>query len=309
MPPTIVQQPQPTAAPAASAPVSTTTTPTTVTIAPAEVKESVLKRAATVPTNSAGTALPPTGNEPPKVAISIEDIKDPIARQILEKKLEEANKGISEAFGKVGAEKSKYLQEIEKLKAETNRGWTPERLQQEINKQDFMQSATTLQNSLAPQGVQQDTWSSWSQEEKQAFQNQQRETQMLRAELQSMQQSQTLTAVDIELKQEYPDFDSVKVNQFYQKAQQNQLSPREMREAVYWATNGKALVERAYELGKSDKTTINQERVNGISPNGVNMTPTVGNTVERKPGERSGNAFARHGHGVLDMLRAMPKRT
>lgn len=310
MPPTIVQQPAPTQAkPAATV---STTTPTTTQNQPApnaapiqeQPKESVIKRAAS--TQPAPAATP--SNEAPKVSVSLDDVKDPVARQILEKKLEEANRGVSEAFGKIGAEKSKYLLEVEKLKAEVGRPWTPERLQQELSRQDFIQSATTLQNSVAPQGVDQEAWSSWTAQEKQAFQGQQSETRALKAQLEFMQQSQVLSAVDTDLKTEYPDYDPARVNEFYQKAQQNQFSPKEMREAIYWATNGKALVERAYALGLTDKATTVQEKINGMSHNGLNMTPTTSNTVERKPGERSSNVFASHGHKVLEMLRTMPRK-
>lgn len=300
---TIVQQPKPTAS-QAPAPVSTPAVNATVVPA-VEAKDSVIKRAAAIPTPAPST----NGNEPPKVSISMDDVKDPLARQILEKKLEEANKGVSEAFGKVGAEKSKYLQEIEKLKAETNRPWTPERLQQEINKQDFIQSATSLQSSLAPQGVPQETWSALSPEDKQLILQAKQEAALARQEVFQMQQSQVLTTVDTELKQEYPDYDSAPINAFYQKAQSNQLTPKEMREAVYWAINGRKLCERSYELGRQDNKTTIQEKINGISPNGLNITPTMGNTVERKPGERSGNVFAAHGHKVLEMLRSMPRKT
>lgn len=307
MPPTLVQQPTPTQVQPA-APVST---PEAVkpTETPVIKEESILKRAATKQEPGPTT---PQVEEMPKVTLSIDEVKDPVARQILQKKLEEANKGISEAFGKVGAEKSKYIQEVEtlrkQLESQTNKRYTTSDVQALLQRQDFVQAATELQNSIAPQGVQQDTWSSWTPEEKQAFSRQQQETDSLKQQLFAMQQSQVQSQADGELKTEYPDYDSGKVNEFYQRAYTNQLTPKQLREAVYWATNGKELVGRAYELGKQDKSTFIQEKLNGISPNGVNITPTTMNAVEKKDGQRSSTTFSSHAHKVLDMLRNMPTR-
>ena len=305
---TLVQQPKPTQVTPAAA-VSTQKAPEAPVAAPKETtapKESLVKRAASV-----AQTTPPAA-EAPKVTLDTNDVKDPVAKQILEKKLEEANRAIAESFGKVGQEKSKYIAEVEtlrkQLEANTNKRYTTADVQALLQRQDFVEAATQLQTQLAPQGVSQETWSSWTPEEKHAFQQQQAKTQQLEQTLMQMQQSQVLSQADIELKQEYPDYDVTKINGFYQKAYANELTPRQIREAVYWATNGKDLVERAYTLGKQDGNSNTQEKLSGLSANGLNITPTTITSVERKPGERSSQAFSSHAHSVLNMLRNLPRK-
>lgn len=316
MPQTFVQQPAPTQAPQPAAPVSTpqqaqvvVATPAPAPTPEAKPEESILKRTIA----AAQAPQPAATNEPPRVAISIDDVKDPVARQILEAKLAEANKGISEAFGKIGSEKSRYMSELDQvrkqLEAETNKRYTVSDVEQLLNRPDFIESAQQLQSRIAPQGVTQEAWSSWTDQEKQAFHRQQQETQSLKQQLEFMQQSQVMAAVDNELKSEYPDYDPAHVNEFYRKSQQNLLTPKQIREAIYWATNGKDLVSRAYELGTKDGKTNFTEKVNGLSPNGgLNVTHTNSNSVDRKPGDRSSSVFSSHAHRVLDMIKSLPKR-
>lgn len=300
MPETLVQPPKP----QSQAPAPESTKPQE---APKlETKsDDLIKRVAAV-------QAPEKPKSEPKVSISLEDVKDPQARQMLEAKLAEANAAISKTFGEIGAEKSKYIQEVESLRkqleASTKRTYTVRDVEELLQRPDFIQSANELQSKIAPQGVAQETWSSWTPEEKQAFQRQQDETRTLKAQLEAMQQSQVLSQVDGELVGEFPDYDPKQINEFYQKAQSNQMSPKDIRRAVYFATNAEKLISRAYELGRQDNKTTIQEKVNGMSSSGLNITPTTMASVERRPGERSSSAFSSHAHKVLDMIKNMPKK-
>lgn len=268
----------------------------------------LVKRAASIPQQE----QKPQANEAPKVSLTMDEVKDPAARAILEKKLAEANTAISKTFGEIGADKAKYMQEVEtlrkQLEASTNKKFTSRDVQDLLQRPDFVQAATELQASIAPQGVSTEAWSSWSPEEKQAFQRQQQEVQALRAQLDSQQHSQVISQADEQLKVQYPDYDSSKVNDFYRRAERNELNPTELREAVYWAINGKNLVSRAYNMGQEDKNSNLKEQLNGLSPQGINMTPTTQVVVERKPGERTSSAFSQHAHKVLEMLRNQPRK-
>jgi hypothetical protein len=309
---TLVQQPKE-ATKVATPAVSTQTTPPVQPAMEAKPEDSFIKRVSqkSNPTPTPGEAQ----TQPPSISITMEDVKDPIARQILEKKMAEANKGISEAFGKVGAEKSKYIQEVDKIKSElekvrreSNQPWTPQRLQQELNKQDFVQSATTLQSQVAPQGMAQETWSALTPEEKQSIVATQQKTTMLEQQLAAMQQSQVMSSLDSELKQEYPDYEPSQIREFYQKAQSNQISTKDMLKSIYYATNAEKLISRAYELGRQDRESTIKEKITGISPMGINATPTTSVDVEHKPGERSSRMFSQHAYRVLEMIKNMPKK-
>lgn len=302
MPETIVQQPKQAApqAPAVSTPAPET--------APKEVTAGDIIKRATTP-KPAATGEPQV-SDAPKVSVSLDDIKDPVARQILEKKLQEANQGIAKTFGEIGAEKQKYLKEVEALRqqlnAQTNKRYTTRDVQDLLSRPDFVQAATELQQSVAPQGYTQESWSALSPEDKALLNSQRQETDSLKQQLTQMQQSQVISQVDARLRETYPDYDPAQIDSFYQRAASQQMTVDEVREAIYLGQNAKRLISQAYEFGRQDNPI--KDKVAGISQMGLNVTPTSGNTVERKPGERSSNVFSAHAHRVLEMLKANPQK-
>lgn len=268
MNPTTTQQVAPQTVPA---PVATPVTPQEVVIeAP---KEDILKRVAT------NATVP---NDAPKVSVSMDDIKDPAARQVLEKRLAEANASISKTFGEVGADKAKLMKQVEQLQAELNQPWTPQRLQQHLNKQDFRQSAESLQAQAAPNGWEgsQAEWSTLTPGEKQQFQNLVASQNNLTQQMNQMLQSQ----VDIQLKTKYPDYDPSEVDSFYRESAEGRVAPDRIREMIYKALKYETHINRAVEITKADKLALNQERVNGMA---INTSPTTlsANKPEKQAGE------------------------
>lgn len=312
---TIKATPAPTAAPVATAPQTPNQEAPKIVempkLTPTPSSAELFKRIAESSTKKDATSSDTTTaqQEAPKVSVSLDDVKDPAARQILEKKLQEANLGISKTFGELGVEKQKYVKEAETLRRQlesaTNQPWTPQRVQELLNRQDFVQAAQTLQATVAPNGWQgsQEDWSNLNQQEKAQFQNVVQETSLLRQQMGQMLQSQ----VDSQLKTKYPDYNPQEVDDFMRRAQANQLTPEEIREAVHLAKNAHRYIQQAYEFAMQDKTINLNEKLNGttsIGSTGLNITPSS-TTPERKPGERSGTHFSRVAWDNLQKLKAI----
>lgn len=279
MPPTIVQQPAPTAQPIAPAPVSTpVVVQTPEAVKPVEIKsEDLIKRASSITPQETPT------NEAPRVSVSLDDVKDPVAKQILEKKLAEANAAIAKTFGEVGADKAKVLQEVDRLKAEMTKPWTPQRLQEELRRQDFVQSAQQLQASVAPPGWEgtHDEWSALNTSEKQQFQNLVTNQSHLTQQMATLLQSQ----VDSVLKTKYPDYDPVSVDDFIRKASAGQIPPDQIREFVHKAMNAERWVKQAYGFAMQDKAVNLQEKINGSTTMGITASLT-----QEKPTKAAGES-------------------
>src|SRR5258706_6513635 len=227
MPPTIVQTPQAPSAPASTpqaAPQpqtpSTPASPVPQPQTPATPEPSLLQRLTMIPAQGQITQV-----ETPQVTVQTDDLKDPQARQVLENRLKEANLKISKTFGEIGAEKAKLMKQIEDLnqKVATAQTWTPQRLQEELRKTDFVQSAQTLQAQVAPQGWEgsHEEWSALSDYDKQRFNSVLQQQNTLSQQMNQL----LLTQVDAQLKTKYPDYDSTKVDSFIRDASEGRVPP------------------------------------------------------------------------------------
>lgn len=293
---TIVQQPKPqaqVAPPPASAPV--VTAPVTPQEPAKATQDDLLKRLATSNISQA----PPT-LDAPQVNVEMADLKDPASRQVLETRLKEANAKISKTFGEIGAEKAKLMKEIEDLKSKANPNWTPQRLQEELRRQDFIQSAQQLQAQVAPQGWEgsHEEWSALSDNDKQRIQSVISNQNQLTSQMNQLLMSQ----VDSQLKTKYSDYDSQKIDQFIQDAQTGRVPADQMREFVHLAMNAKRYSEQAYNFGLSDRNTNVQEKMNGATNMGLNTTLSEDKPM-RQPNEHSRSYLSRLTNWNLDRIK------
>lgn len=293
---------QPTQAPATPAPAVSTPE----AVKPSEVTaENIIQRSSARPPVS----QTPANAEAPRVTVSMDDIKDPIARQIIEKKLHEANAGIAKTFGEMGADKLKYVKEAEtlrkQLESSTNQSWTPQRVQELLNRPDFVQAAQTLQTTVAPQGWQGSTeeWSALNSNEKAQFQGVLNSQRALESQMGQMLQSQ----IDATLRTKYPDYSSKEVDDFIREAQGGSVSPDRIREAVHLALNAPRYIKQAYDFALQDKTATITEKLNGATQLGLNVTPSQA-PVAKNTGERSGSHFSRMAWQNLLNLKGAPQK-
>lgn len=219
----------------------------------------------------------------PAVKLSLDDVKDPAARQILEAKMKEANDAISRKFGEIGGEKAQLLREMETLKNEMNKPWTPSRIQELMNRPDFIQAAQQAAQVSAPENWTgtNDQWSNLSQSEQAQFRQLAQSQKALEAQLTQMQLSQ----VDEKLRTRFPDYNPQDVDTFIKDALDGRISNDQLREFVYKAKNFDRHVEESYKYGLKDRNGNIQEKLNGSTNLGLSST-----LAEEKPTKKEGES-------------------
>lgn len=218
----------------------------------------------------------PTGVKKPEFnSADIDNIKDPEAKAWAQKAYKSFEKGYQEKFQEL-AEVRKSLE----AKKEPST-WTPERLQQEMNKPDFVQAAN---NVLQTQPKDDD--SILSESEKQKMKNLENEVRNLKQ--QSLVSSKIVQ--DEQLKSKYANYNPEAVDILTADLIAGKVQAT--REHLYKVLDYDAGIRRAYELGKSDKKIDNVEKINSMSTDGKTV---VGDSSVPKieEGESNKNYFLR----------------
>lgn len=270
------------------------TVPTQAATAPEGPKEVAQAPSAPITANDIiqrqAKEIKPAQVSEPAVKISLDDVKDPVARTLLESKLKEANDAISKKFGEIGGEKAQLLREMEKLQSEINKPWTPQRIQELMIRPDFISAAQQAAQASAPENWTgtTDQWSNLSPQEQAQFRQLAQSQRALEAQLNQMQLSQ----VDAKLQTKFPDYNPKDVDSFIDDALNGRISNDQLREFVYKAKNFDRHVEQGYKYGLLDKNGNIQEKLNASTNLGINAS-LAEEKVERKPGESNKNLFTR----------------
>lgn len=213
--------------------------------------------------------------------ITIDDVRpsndelsklDPVTRKAVEEKLKHLEAGFNKKYQAVADLRKKM-----EADAANNDTWTPQRLQQYLQRPDFIQAAQALQQQAAPQQWTGSTeeWSALTDGEKGQFMEMNQ-----RLHRQESQMNEILTMREDELlKQQYPDYDPQLVNKL--KADLISGSYQATRADIWKVANFESAVERAYRLGKEDAAKDRNERSSAasITPNGGGMNVTPANEV------------------------------
>jgi len=182
--------------------------------------------------------------------------------------------------------------EYENKLAASNANWTPERLKQELNKPDFVQAANTVLNTGNPTQQQgDDQYSALSDGEK-------AEIRALKQKLDTLEQSNwnsVKTNQDATLSDKYANYDPNSIDKITTDLMQGKVQAT--REDLWKVIDYNNAVQRAYELGLSDKKEQNQERADGMShfDGGGSVTPS--NAQMREKGETT-EQFMRRSYAV-----------
>ena len=232
-------------------------------------------------------------NEAPKVEEPKEDLVSRASKvKLEEKKVEPSNPfGLTkEDYDKVQADPtlSKFYksmqsdygrktQEISELrknyetKISDATKWTPEKIQQVLNDQNFVQAASQVLQSQAPKdfnGTQND-WSALSDSEKQRVLNLEKGYQQMSMQLAHEQ----MRKQDDTLKTKYSNYDPQAVDVITNELLQGKRNAT--REDLWKAVDYENAVKRAYELGRQDKQPEVLERQNASSMDGMQVnSPT-----------------------------------
>lgn len=223
-----------------------------------------------------GAPTPSTTND-----ITLDDVRpsnddlsklDPATRKIVEDKLKNLESGFNKKYQAVADLRKKI--EADGVQNDT---WTPQRLQQYLNRPDFIQAAQALQQQSAPQqwNGSQEEWSALTDGEKSQF-----AAMSQQINRQGQQMEQILTAREDELlKQQYPDYNPQLVDKL--KSDLISGSYQATRADIWKVANFESAVERAYRLGQEDAFKERTERGNAasIAPNGNGMNVTSADAI------------------------------
>ncbi len=194
-------------------------------------------------------------------SVNLDEIKDPVARQVLEKKIKDLEAGYHRKFNEVHQMKK----DVES-KMESSNTWTQERLDEVLQDPTFNSLVQSRLQNQAPseyieQGGSQEQWSALSDSEKQQFENMRRQLQQQDSRLNQILKSQE----DAELMNQFPGYDPTVVD----RLQSDLLSGRRQatRSDIWKVANFDQAVQNAFELGKKEGSGSIQEKANVINGN------------------------------------------
>lgn len=190
---------------------------------------------------------------------------DPSSRAIIEKKIKDLESGYNKKYQTLAQQRK----EVEDLKQKIST-WTPQRLQQEISRPDFVQAIQSLQSQAPPtnfEGSVED-WSALSDTDKRQFQQLRNEQQSLQAQLAQMKQKEE----DVEIKKIYPDFEPQVVDEAIEGLRTGNITAS--RADIWKVVNHDKNVEKGYQFGYEDGYKKALEKLNGSTHlnGGLNVT-------------------------------------
>lgn len=243
------------------------------TPAPATPQPDLITRVSQVKVNQQPSPSPqaPQGDD----KFNINDL-DQAIEKIPDSSLKEHVLGLKKSL--LRGENQKY-QEIANLRKqyETKLAevttWTPERLQQELNKPDFVQAAQVVLKEKNPtdSGLNNEQWSALSEAEKQEITQMRQKIQFLEKNSWEAIKAQQ----DAQLRGKYANYDPTTIDSVSNDLIQGKRQAT--REDIFKVVDYDNAVRRAYELGLMDKQEQNKEKING-------MTYAVGNNVAQPNG-------------------------
>ncbi len=199
----------------------------------------------------------------------LENIKDPVAKEVAMKAYKSMQAGATKKF----QEASQLKKEAEeKLKSVEKKQWTPELIQKELlNDPQFLSAAQLIS------GNNNNTESSLLSDEEKAEMNR------LKNKVMTLEQSNQLALIsqeDAQLSSKFSDYNSVRIDEALSNLVNTQ--PHKLREYVYKATFHDEHVKAAYEMGLQESKKNNQEKINAFSANGSQVNSSENIPVKDK---------------------------
>lgn len=184
-------------------------------------------------------------------------------------------------------EAEKIKQESEKLKTEFS-NWSPERIQQLLNDQNFVSAAQVVMKQQAPSNFEgtQDEWSTLSEVDKAKFQNLEREVSILKQQNYQAHKQQE----DETLKNKYANYNPQAIDVLTADLLQGKVNAT--REYLYKAMYHDDNVKNAYELGLQDGKNGIKEKVSSSAMEGT-VAVSSKEPLKKEEGESDRNYFKR----------------
>lgn len=272
--------PDPVAAPPAATPVAPPVAPL-VPVAEAGTAAELIRRASLAPILT--TPVPASDL---RSTANLDDIKDPVARAVVEKRLVEMERGLNTKFQSL-AEDRRTL-EADRTRSNT---WTPQRVLDASKDPNFVAAAQEALKTQAPTSFEGTTeqWSVLTPAEKTAFAMVEKDSRDTKSQLQQMLHAQAHEKV----KTRFPDYDPALVDRSMQTIIDGRLSPEAINEFVWKAANFDRYVEQSYQFGLTDRNGSLQEKISGSSPRTTLTVSSNESGVTPVAGERSKAYFVR----------------
>lgn len=215
-----------------------------------------------------------------------DEIDDPRVREYLDAKEKSLESGWTKKFQEV-AELRKALE------GKTNEKWTPERIQSLMNDQDFLQAAQSVVQTESPDGVSDEEWSALSDAEKKHIQTLEKKVSFLEQQTQQKERSQ----LHEKLQSKYKNYDPVQMDTITSEilANKQQIT----LEDVYKAKHHDENMKNAYELGRKDALSGNEEAYQASSYEAPVVRQENHQPIEAKEGENIKQTFARVAQKVM----------
>ena len=198
----------------------------------------------------------------------IEKLPDPVLKEQVVGLKKSLLRGENQKYQEIASLRKEYEQKLSQLST-----WTPERVDGLLKDPNFVSAAQSILNKQQVTDA-----SMLSEAEKQMLEQNNKQVQSL------MYQNQQLLKVqqDAQLKTKYANYDPTIVDKVTEDLVNNRIQAT--REDLFKVVDYDNAVKRAYELGRQDKVTENNEKVNGMTFQvGQNVTPT--GQLERIKGE------------------------
>ena len=192
---------------------------------------------------------------------------------------------------------SEQQREIEKIKNESQ-NWTPEKIQQLLNDQKFVQAAQQVASTQNPpnSGLTQEEYSALTDKEKAQLNSMQQQVSQLQLQNFQMQQKQQ----DETLKSRYANYAPDIVDTTINKLVNKQVNAT--REDIWKVIDYENAVQRAYELGKQDRQLDTKIKTESMSYDGFNTTPNQ-DIPKPNAGESNSAYFKRLAHSRLNEIK------
>ena len=177
-------------------------------------------------------------------------------------------KSMQSDYIKKTQEAAEVKKEADKIRQQSST-WTVERLQQEVNKPDFIQAAQQVAkiNNPPNSGLTDNEYSTLTDNEKAQLSESIQRSKNLEGQLWQMQQKEQ----DTQLTQRYGNYDPRTIDTTINKLVRGEIKAD--REVIYKAVYHDENVKNAYELGKREALDGLREKQQASSPEGFTATP------------------------------------
>lgn len=230
------------------------------------------------------------GNAHEHVSLSLDDVTDPKAKELLQAKLKEANRAIGSKF----EEAARLRKDLE---SERSRPWTPERIQELIKDPNWRSAAVTALEARAKTGAPSawegtdEQWSALNDDEKKAFRA--LEDKVTRLESDQVQRDDATEHEQV--KSEFADYDADKVKSFQRDIMEGRVSQLQIKRLIWQAINFERYLEQSYKFGLEDRNGNLKTKLNGSSTTTGSgaSTETDEGLPTKKEGESNRSFFKR----------------